>query len=75
MQITVLVAMSVLLLTVPWMKDHPVTLLVPLALCVVPATASVLRPLLAEVFMSLLGAANASSCGCGRGGEGRQTPG
>ena len=57
MQITVLVAMSVLLLTVPWMKDHPVTLLVPLALCVVPATASVLRPLLAEVFMSLLGAA------------------
>lgn len=50
LQISVLMVMSVLLLTVPWMKDHPVTLIVPVVLFLLPATSQALRPMVAEAF-------------------------
>ncbi|KAG2482888.1 hypothetical protein HYH03_018231 [Edaphochlamys debaryana] len=47
-QLILFLLLSVLLLTLPWVVDHPVTLLVPVAFLVLPVTSGVVRSFLAE---------------------------
>ncbi|PNW79825.1 hypothetical protein CHLRE_08g368200v5 [Chlamydomonas reinhardtii] len=47
-QLILLLTLSVVLLTLPWVVDHPVTLLVPVALLILPITSGALRSILSE---------------------------
>ncbi|GLC40222.1 hypothetical protein PLESTB_000227700 [Pleodorina starrii] len=49
-QLILLLTLSVVLLTLPWVVDHPVTLLVPVALFILPITSGALRSLVSEGF-------------------------
>ncbi|KAG2431923.1 hypothetical protein HYH02_013142 [Chlamydomonas schloesseri] len=54
-QLILLLTLSVVLLTLPWVVDHPVTLLVPVALLILPITSGALRSMLSEGASLLFG--------------------
>ncbi|GLI63229.1 hypothetical protein VaNZ11_006118, partial [Volvox africanus] len=54
-QLILLLTLSVVLLTLPWVVDHPVTLLVPVALFILPITSEALRSLVLEGFALVFG--------------------
>ncbi|PNH13005.1 hypothetical protein TSOC_000007 [Tetrabaena socialis] len=57
LQVILLLTLSVVLLTLPWVVDHPITLLFPLALLVLPITSGAVRSLFGEGFSLLVSGA------------------
>ncbi|GFR49113.1 hypothetical protein Agub_g10909, partial [Astrephomene gubernaculifera] len=54
-QLILLLTLSVVLLTLPWVVDHPATLMVPVALLILPVTSGAVRSLVSEGFALLSG--------------------